>query len=86
MLTKKTQIEDESKSLNLKSAKIKVWIFFKEVLFFNKFDVLFNHSIIIFQKINHDFRLQRSITPNMNIIRLVFDDENELILKFQVQA
>jgi hypothetical protein len=35
MLTKKTQIEDESKNLNLKSSEIRIWIFFKELLFFN---------------------------------------------------
>jgi len=35
MLTKKTQIEDESKNLNFKSNQIKIWIFFKEILFFN---------------------------------------------------
>jgi hypothetical protein len=35
MLTKKSQMEDESKNLNLKSSEIWIWIFFKEVLFFN---------------------------------------------------
>jgi hypothetical protein len=44
MLTKKTQIEDESKNLNLKSKEIKVWIFFKKVLFLSQFDVF---SIIV---------------------------------------
>jgi len=42
------QIEDESKNLNLKLVKIKIWIFLKEVLFFNQSNVLFNHSIIVF--------------------------------------
>jgi len=52
MLTeKKTKIEDERKNLNLKSNEIKVWIFFKEVLFFNQFVVFFCHSKILFQKI-----------------------------------
>jgi hypothetical protein len=79
MLTKKRQIKDESKILNLKSKEIKVLIFFKKVLLFNQFDVRFNHNRIIFQKFNNDFKFQRSITPNMNIIKLVFVNENESI-------
>jgi len=68
MLIEKTQIEDESKNLNLELEEFKVWIFLKEILFLNQSNVLLNHYRILFHKFNHDFRLQRSITPNTSII------------------
>jgi hypothetical protein len=68
MLIEKTQIERWKQKLEPEIKRIQSLNLQKKILFLNQSNVLLNHSRIFFHKFNHDFRLQWSITPNMNII------------------
>jgi hypothetical protein len=48
--------------------KLQLEFVFNNVLFFDQFVVFFNHNRILFQKFSHGFYLQKSTTPNTNII------------------
>lgn len=57
------------------SHESEAWILFKNISFFKHFLVLFHQTCLKCKKFSHIFRLQGSITPNIDIVGPILDDK-----------
>jgi hypothetical protein len=77
-LKKQEKNQIEYKYLFLK-INFKSSLNFKKASFLNEFIIFFNYNKLQGKKINHIHRFVGPITTNTNIIRPIFDHQNEAI-------